>query len=465
MMTNCTIRPPLRLMSLFVSMNIVFRCAAQEPPVRQPAAGPQSAPVIDLQGALRRARAFSPQLKAATVNAAVAHENRLQARAARLPTVNAVNQFVYTQGNGTPSGVFIANDGVHVYSEQAVVRENLFALARTGQVRQAQAAEEVAKAQEAIASRGLVFTVVRAYYNLVAAQRERLNAGRSLDEARQFVEITQKQEFAGEVSHVDVVKAELAFEQRSRDIEVAGLTEEEARLALTVLLFADFDQSFTVVDDLSTLPPLLPLNDLQSFGSPKSPEIQSAQASVKEARYALSVARYAYLPSLAVTFYYGIDANQFAARTSSPTPGVNRSNLPNFLVPQRQNLGFAGDITLDVPVWNWGATRSKVRQAEYRQTLAQQTLTFAERQHRAALRSQYRQAEVAQREVASLRRSLDYSTENDRLTTLRYEAGEASALEVVIAQDTLALARKTYDAGLSHYRIALVDLQTLTGRL
>ncbi len=463
-MSNCTIMWARRLLPLLL-MNIVFGCAATGQQIPLPAAGPTSAPVIDLQEALRRARAFSPQLMAAKVNAAVAHENRLQAKAARLPTVNALNQFVYTQGNGTPSGVFIANDGVHVYSEQAVVRENLFALARTGQSRQAQAAEEVAIAQEAIASRGLVFTVVRGYYNLVAAQRKILNAGRSLDEAKQFVEVTQKMEFAGEVSHVDVVKAELAFEQRSRDIEVAKLTEEEARLALAVLLFADFDQSFTVVDDLSTLPPLLPLNDLQSFGGQKSPEIQSARASVKEAQYAVSVARYAYLPSLAVTFYYGIDANQFAARTSSPTPGVNRSNLPNFLVPQRQNLGFAGDITLDVPVWNWGATRSKVRQAEYRRTLAQQTLTFAERQFQANFRSLYRQAEFAQREVASLRKSLDYSEENDQLTTLRYEAGEASALEVVTAQDTFALTRNAYDAGLSNFRIAFANLQTLTGRL
>ncbi len=105
-------------------------------PAQDPPPGPPSVPTIDLKDALRRARDFSPQLKAATVNAALAHQNRLQARAGRLPTVNALNQFVYTQGNGTPSGVFIANDGVHVYNEQAVVRENLFSLIRGGQTRQ-----------------------------------------------------------------------------------------------------------------------------------------------------------------------------------------------------------------------------------------------------------------------------------------------------------------------------------------
>ena len=37
---------------------------------------------------------------------------------ARLPSVDASNQFIHTEGNGTPSGVFIANDGVPVYNEQ-----------------------------------------------------------------------------------------------------------------------------------------------------------------------------------------------------------------------------------------------------------------------------------------------------------------------------------------------------------
>lgn len=55
-----------------------------------------------------------------------------QAQAARLPTASGLNQFIYTEGNGTPSGVFAANDGVHVYNEQLVGHQDLFALMRRG---------------------------------------------------------------------------------------------------------------------------------------------------------------------------------------------------------------------------------------------------------------------------------------------------------------------------------------------
>jgi outer membrane protein TolC len=52
-----------------------------------------------------------------------------------------------------------------------------------------------------------------------------------------------------------------------------------------------------------------------------------------------------------------------------------------------------------------------------------------------------------------------------RLTLLRYQAGEATALEVVDAQTTLNQARNAYDDGLARYRIAIAALQTLTGTL
>ena len=51
-----------------------------------------------------------------------------------------------------------------------------------------------------------------------------------------------------------------------------------------------------------------------------------------------------------------------------------------------------------------------------------------------------------------------------RLTTLRYQAGEATVLEVVDAQNTLTQARNAHDDGQARFRIAVANLQTLTGK-
>jgi hypothetical protein len=94
-----------RIFCLFFLSSAVFR-GQQTPPVI-------TLPVIKLDDALARARQYSGQIQTANLAALLAHEDRVQARAAQLPQISGMNQFIYTEGNGTPSGVFVANDGVH----------------------------------------------------------------------------------------------------------------------------------------------------------------------------------------------------------------------------------------------------------------------------------------------------------------------------------------------------------------
>ena len=142
---------------------------------------------------------------------------------------------------------------------------------------------------------------------------------------------------------------------------------------------------------------------------------------------------------------------------------TGRSTLPDYLVTGRQNLGYSRRVTLNIPLWNWGSTRSKVKQAELRAEQAQSDLTIAEKQAKANLRSAYLEARAAQEQIDSLRSSSDLSAESLRLTLLRYQAGEANVLELVDAQNTLATARNAYADGLARYRLALAAIETLTG--
>jgi outer membrane protein TolC len=65
--------------------------------------------------------------------------------------------------------------------------------------------------------------------------------------------------------------------------------------------------------------------------------------------------------------------------------------------------------------------------------------------------------------MESLASSAEMAADSMRLTTLRYQAGESTVLEVVDAQNTLTLARKAYDDGQARFRVAVANLQTLTG--
>ncbi len=429
---------------------------AQQPPINL---------IVTLEDALHRARQYGAQVQTASIATQLAHEDRVQARAASLPSISGLNQFIYTEGNGTPSGVFVANDGVHVYNEQLNAHEELLSFIRRGEIRAAAAAEAVARAKADVAGRGLITTVISDYYGIIAAHRKMDNAQTSRAEAQHFLDITQKQERGGEAAHADVVKAQLQVQQRERDVQDAQLAFEKAKINLSVLIFPRPQLDYYVVDDLSQIKALPPLPEASAQAASFSPDIRAAEAGVNQARLGITVARYGYLPSLGLDVWYGIDANQFAAQTNYPTPATGRSTLPNYEVPFRQNLGYVAQATLNIPLWNWGSLHSKVKQAELKQEQAQLDLTTTQKQLQADLASAHREAEIAFSQVQSLRESSDLSAESLRLTLLRYEAGEATALEVVDAQTTAAQARGAYDDGLLRYRIAVAAVQNLTGTL
>jgi outer membrane protein TolC len=305
----------------------------------------------------------------------------------------------------------------------------------------------VARAKADVAARGLVSTIVTNYYTLVAAERKLSSAQLGLREAQQFLDITQRQEAGGEVAHSDVVKAQIQVNQRLRDEQEAELAVLKSRLGLSVLVFTDFRDNFAIIDDLQQLTPLPALTDVRTTAIASSPDVRAAEASVQQETLGVGVARGGVLPSLSFDYWYGINANEFAIYD----PDGNRL------------LGSVAQVSLNVPLWNWGAAQSKLAQARLRMNAAKADLTFAQRQLSASLSTFYREAEIARDQVASLRQSLDLSAESLRLTLLRYQAGEVGVLEVVDAQTTLIQARNAYDDGLVRYRVALAALQTLTG--
>lgn len=423
-----------------------------------------SPPAVSLQDAIARAKQYAGQIQSANLAVLQAREDTAQVRAGRLPSVSAFNQYINTQGNGTPSGVFVANDGVHIYNEQAVVHEELLSLARHGEMNRALAAEAIAQAKVQVAARGLNATVIQDYYAIVGAQRKLVNVNTSVQEATRFLDITQKQEKGGEAAHADVIKAQIDLAQRQRDAKDAQATIDKAKIALGVLIFPNFSADFSVVDDLQQPAPLPSLDEAQSQATASSPDLKAANAGIQEAGYEVSIARYQYLPSFALDFFYGIDANQFAI-TSHETQATGRSTLPNFDVASRNNLGYVAQATLNIPVWNWGATRSKIKQAELKRDQAHLDQTLAQKTLAANLAAAYAEARAAQSQLDSLHSSVDLAAESLRLTLLRYQAGESTALEVVDAQNTLTAARNAYDDGLARYRVAIATLQTLTGTL
>ncbi|HKC00495.1 MAG TPA: TolC family protein [Terriglobales bacterium] len=402
--------------------------------------------VLTLQDALARAKANDPQFRAALTELGIAHQDTVQSRAQLLPNVNYNMQYIYTQGNGTPTGRFLANNGVHEYIAQGNVHQAL-SPGMFAEYRKTAAAEALARAKAEIATRGLVVTVVQAYYGYVVAQRKYATAQKAAAEADHFLGISQKLQNGGEVARSDVIKAQIQNNEQQRDLQDALLAMNKTHLDLAVLLFPNFEENFSVVDDLRLPDPLPTFVEVQAAATKNNPAIRVALAALRQTNQEVKVAWAAMLPSMTLDYFYGIDANQFAVR--------DRNGF--------RNLGYGATATLQLPIWSWGAGVSKIKQADLKRQQANVELSFAQRRLLADLRSFYDETGTLRAELELLSQTAVLAADSSRLTTLRYQAGEATVLEVVDAQNTLTQARNAYDDGQVRFQVALANLQTLTG--
>lgn len=428
----------------------------------QPTGPGQATPpvTVTLQDALERARKLDPTLVGAVSDARSAREDRIQARNAMLPQITGTTQYLGTQGDGgkISDGRFVTNDGIHVYRAWGVLHQDLSpGLLMGSAYTRAKAAEALSNAKAEIARRGLAVTVTKNYYGLVVAQRKYATAQAGLDQAKHFLDITQDLEHQGQAPHSDALKAEIQYRIQKQAFDEAKFSMEDTRLGLAVILFPDFNENFTVVDDLDSAPALPPFPEVREMAEKQNPDMRVALETLREADLDVKIAKSAFLPTLTLDTDYGIEANCFAlhcTRASLQTdPAVG-------VVP---NLGYFLTAALTVPVWDWGTLRSKLHQAEYKQDSAKAALSLAKRMDISELYATYDEAIVARAALEESRNTAELAAESLRLTTLRYQGGAAPATDVVDAETALVTARNAYADAQVRYRTLLANLQTFTG--
>ena len=382
------------------------------PPQPPPLTASPSLSALSLTEAIGRSQSANTAYAQALAESKIAEAQTGIARSALLPGVVYHNQFLYTQPqrvNGKPaiagagSPLFIANNAVHEYISQVTSTETLSAALLTD-LRRTEADAAVARARLEVARRGLVASVVVGWFSALADQAKVATAQQALDEAIHFTTLSKQLESGGEVAHADVIKANLQVQQRQRDLADAALAAEKSRIDLAVLLFPNPLTPYTLAGSLTEPTTLPPREAINAAAGTDNPDVKAALAAFRASSLELTSAKFDYLPTLALNVSYGIDATQFAITSSDGS----------------HNLGYSAYATLDIPVWDWFATRDRVRQAAARKDLAQTELTSTQRQLAASIEELYAEARVAHDALQSLDISVADATQALHLSELRY---------------------------------------------
>lgn len=413
----------------------------------------QNSTPLTLDEALRLANAQSSSFQQAGLNEQIAAEDVRQAKAAFLPRVTAPLSYLYTTpALGLPPGTprtqsFLANNAISEYQAYVNVAGDLDIAGRLrATLARNRALLAAAHAGTEVARRALALAVIDAYYGLALATAQRNAADLNLASAEEFERITSLLFSGGEVASVDLTRAQLLTIARRDELERARANEEVASGSLRVLVGYDFAQPINTTDLALAAPVDSEFQQFKVNDISRRPEFAQFEAQLRAAKEEVRIARADRLPQLSYSILGGFD-------TDSLKP-----------VPLKEHTGASAAITLTIPIFDWGANRSKEQQAKLRAQIAESERTIA-------LRGFTQQFYAAQAQLASASRRMRLAgtgvTEaqtNLNASIARYRAGEAQIIEVTDALTTLAAQRFALYQAIFDYQTALARLRQATGQ-
>ncbi len=436
-------------MKLWFTLTIVLLASlhsstlAQQPPA--PAAPTQP---LSLAAATTTALQQVSALQQAQIDEAIAAEDVRQAEAALLPRLRDSFSVAYNSPAHPPGSPidpsFIAQNAVHEYQNLlGVAGDWNFGLIAA--VRRSRALLEAARAGTEIARRAFVRGVNEAYYSAALATSKRLAAEQSLAAAEEFERVTDLNLRAGEVPEIDVIRARLQTAARRDDLAQARQAEAIANASLGTLLGYGITRA-PVIETLPQQVDVRELENLTSAGVARRPEFAQLEAQVRAARADIGVARADRLPRITYSVDQGFD-----------TTALSPEDV-------RQHRGILAMANLDVPIFDWGASRSRQRQAELRARGAELQRQLMTRELYLQFATARQEAVTAAERVDNARRAVADAERNVTISISRYRAGEAPITEVTDALTTQATQRLTLQQALFDYQVARAHLLEAVGQ-
>jgi outer membrane protein TolC len=420
------------------------------PLINQPGQGPG---VLTLDEALRLANAQASSFQQAAINERIAVEDVKQAQAAFLPKVSAPLSYIYTSPAvgltpGEPrTQSFIANNAIGEYQALVNVSGDIDIAGKLrATLAKNRALLEAAHAGTEVARRALAQAVIEAYYGLALAVAERTAAEGNLAAAEQFEHITSLLLSGGEIAPVDLTRAQLQTLARRDELEKARADEAIAAGSLRVLVGYDFTRPIGTADLALAMPADDQYQQFNANDVSHRPEFAQLEAQLRAARQETRIARADRLPSLSYSMNGGFDTDSLKA--------------PRL----KEHSGVSAAFSLTIPIFDWGATRSRERQARLRVELAENERIVAERGFTQQFYAAQAQAATAAARIRLAREGVLKAQDNLAASIARYRAGEAQIVEVTDAQTTLVTQRAALYQAIFDYQTALGRLRQATGR-
>lgn len=383
----------------------------------------------------------------------IAAEDVKQARSALLPHLSVPLTYFGT----TPSQVREEGEPlIYSYVSSSAINETIALLNASGELdlsgrlraslRRSRYQLDAARAGTLIARRQLALDTVDAYYNLVLARERRRLARETLALAEGFLKVTQEAARRGEDESegADLLRASVQVSARRDELEQARADEAAAMANLRILTGIDFETPINVSNIELDLPTTSDFNNFTEEQLKTRPEFGQVEAQRRAALAEASAARGERLPQLTYTVNGGFDAADFR--------------------PLKRYAGGSAIVTLTIPVFDFGASRSRETQARLRAQSAEMQRETTLRQLRQEFYTARATALGALVRIRETQLAADNALKNLMIILARYRAKKATITDVVDAQSAFVEARLANSQAVIDYRTSRVRLEPNFGQ-
>ena len=288
----------------------------------------------------------------------------------------------------------------------------------------------------------VVLVIVSNYLLVIADQSEVESATSQRDTAKALFQQTSDQKTAGLASAVDVLRSQVQLQSREQKLIVAQNNLAKQKLVLARAIGLPLGQKF---ETTSRVPyrELTPsnLDDAIQSAYRTRPDFQSQMNQVRSAELARKAASAERYPSVGVETDYGL---------SGVNPGSSHGTVD-------------AAATLRIPIFQGGRVHGDVLRADASLNRERQRLEDLRAKIDQEVRDAYLDLESAAQEVSVEKSAVALATQNLQQSRDRFVSGVTDNIEVVQAQDALAVASDGYIASLYSHNVAKISLARAIG--
>jgi outer membrane protein len=323
---------------------------------------------------------------------------------------------------------------------------------REGRIRSARDLLDTAAAAADTTTQQTVFSVVRAYYGVVAADAGLAAAEATESTALRSWDIAKTLRAGGVATLADALQSETAYEQAVLTRVQAAQNAQSSRGVLAVSMGLAADQPLKLAAE--SVPAQVPalsarMADLMTEAARQRPDLAAARAQVDSAIADITVARAAGRPSISI----GVSRNYLDQTAVAGETGASSQKY--------NQIG----INVTIPVFSGFLVDYNVRQAQAALQAREANAEQIRLNVSLDVWNAYYALDAANQQLSTTSILTNTANDNQDVAIGRYQAGVGTILDVLTAQSAAATARQLRITAELNWRLARAQLTLALGRL